>query len=492
MSIAMDGTAQFDNGLPRFKEVTKKDAAGNRFAVHTQIAVVHAPGTDRVKAFVVWEDIAGNPNWTCHTLDQVLKQEEEIREEWPEVLYLQTDNCFRENKNTYLMNYCCWLVERDVFKQVFVSFLPTGHTHFDPDQVASRISEAVSARDVTSLDDYMDVVTTCYHPNIEVSAVEDVIDIKALLNPANADNFPTATARCHRTLGIGVKSVQPMREWFMAATSPLHWRMRRDIDRKVFVQAKFTVDDIAWGEAHYPWTNAPRPGKRVFEADTSGLIVEDLTYAPNKPLIATRAAELEVSLKDVKHRLSTDDWTKLQAALTRVTTPRHTTAVGVLGELKGMDMTEEEDFKDEDAVLTIRPHNLFASAAHASHARELRKTQGHASKPLVVGNFVAYVVDYEDGMAAEKCQDFFLGKITQIDIASSQVEYGNITPQPSKTCNLRWQSTSSTPKILARTGCLSVKCWKHSKVCRRKENQFHRQHAHKDRLCVAVVLNKCK
>ena len=81
--------------------------------------------------FIGHEDIASDPNWVVETLYRTLKKLEEDGP-LPETLYLQLDNCFRENKNTYLMAYLSWLIERGAFKNIFVSFLPTGprtHTH---------------------------------------------------------------------------------------------------------------------------------------------------------------------------------------------------------------------------------------------------------------------------------------------------------------------------------------------------------------------------
>ena len=36
----------------------------------------------------------------------------------PPVLYLQLDNCGRENKNKYLLGFCALLVTKNVFKKV--------------------------------------------------------------------------------------------------------------------------------------------------------------------------------------------------------------------------------------------------------------------------------------------------------------------------------------------------------------------------------------
>ena len=55
----------------------------------------------------------------------------------PGLLYLQFDNCSRENKNKYMLAYCNWLLANGVFRDIHISFLPVGHTHEDIDQMFS-------------------------------------------------------------------------------------------------------------------------------------------------------------------------------------------------------------------------------------------------------------------------------------------------------------------------------------------------------------------
>lgn len=53
---------------------------------------------------------------------------------------MRVDNCWRENKNHCVCCYLAWLVERFKGKLVIgLSFFYKGHTHFLPDQIASRV-----------------------------------------------------------------------------------------------------------------------------------------------------------------------------------------------------------------------------------------------------------------------------------------------------------------------------------------------------------------
>ncbi len=79
----------------------------------------------------LWNDMyPGDSNSVITILEDVLfSQLPDIKR--PPILYLQLDNCTRENKNRYLLAYCCLLVRCGLFKKVKMSFLPVGHTHED-------------------------------------------------------------------------------------------------------------------------------------------------------------------------------------------------------------------------------------------------------------------------------------------------------------------------------------------------------------------------
>ena len=192
-------------------------------------------------------------------LYRTLKAELEERDHPPKVLYLQLDNCIRENKNTVLFCALCWWIERGIFTIVYVSFLPSGHTHFDCDQLASRVSLPLRFSDVTSLDHLMRLLAGCVAPRPVVEMLEDVTDVKRLFNPTGQCTFPVTTSIVRRMHGLCTKTVPLEREAFMDATSPLHWKLTADKNGKICIQSKLTCDDDEWSEQHYPWTeNAPR------------------------------------------------------------------------------------------------------------------------------------------------------------------------------------------------------------------------------------------
>ena len=104
--IAMDGCDQLNNGVPQFRQKTGKDSATLRLRHHLEIAQV-AGVDDHIYTYVTQEDIKGDPNLTVDCLQRTLKKEEARRGgKLPRELCLQLDNCWRENKNSYVLSTC--------------------------------------------------------------------------------------------------------------------------------------------------------------------------------------------------------------------------------------------------------------------------------------------------------------------------------------------------------------------------------------------------
>lgn len=141
--------------------------------------------------FTSLENIRHDPNLTIECLHRsLLKIEKLSSKPLPKTLFVQADNCVRENKNRYMStytsssisggnpnlqcpelrdwanvhSYICFvnamlsiilchryilayfssLVKRRIFDDVYLSFLPVGHTHADVDQVSVYLSVCVA------------------------------------------------------------------------------------------------------------------------------------------------------------------------------------------------------------------------------------------------------------------------------------------------------------------------------------------------------------
>ena len=68
-------------------------------------------------------------------------------------------------------------------------FLPVGHTHFEIDGVASRITTAMKYRDVTALSELESILEGCNNPSpfVDTDTIEAVTDISDSEGDADAD-----------------------------------------------------------------------------------------------------------------------------------------------------------------------------------------------------------------------------------------------------------------------------------------------------------------
>lgn len=95
----------------------------------------------------------------------------------PECLHLQLDDCYRENKNRYIMAFSAYLIEMGIFKEIYISFLMVGHTHEDVDQVFSRIAVKLKRRNASTLPDLQNVIKEAYNPMPECQELKMLFDI---------------------------------------------------------------------------------------------------------------------------------------------------------------------------------------------------------------------------------------------------------------------------------------------------------------------------
>ena len=159
ITIAMDGSDQLSNGVPQFREVSNDDSGQSRIENHLEIVQV-AGAPDIINCFVVPEDVANDTDVSIEVLQRTLKREEKRRGgKLHPILNLQLDNCAgSKNNNTYLFACLAWLIERNVFSVIYVSFLPVGHTHYGPDRIASRISNAVRRLDIKTMKRFLELI----------------------------------------------------------------------------------------------------------------------------------------------------------------------------------------------------------------------------------------------------------------------------------------------------------------------------------------------
>ena len=146
MSIILDGMDQSKTNIPHFQQKSKQTSGNSKLKTHVTGAIVHGQGAYGYFDICEWSH---SSNMTIAILMNVLYM---YKDSLPPVLYLQMDNCGRENKNRFVFAFCALLVELGVFRKIKVSFLMVGHTHEDVDQMFSRFSNYLRRTDVFTMD----------------------------------------------------------------------------------------------------------------------------------------------------------------------------------------------------------------------------------------------------------------------------------------------------------------------------------------------------
>ena len=101
------------------------------------------------------------------------------------------DNCWRENKNKYVLSYLSNLVQNDVFKHVYINFMAVGHTHNDNDQLFSVLSKYFDGCNAITIDDIHDVISNAMGAsNIKIH-VSTFPDYSGWVNKEKNINSPT-------------------------------------------------------------------------------------------------------------------------------------------------------------------------------------------------------------------------------------------------------------------------------------------------------------
>ena len=419
MFLAIDGTDQLDNGIPQFREITKDDAGQHRLKVHLEVVeIAGAPRTMYV--YTVPENIPGDSNTTAEVLHRTLKKEEIRRGgTLPPVLYLQMDNCSATNKNSYIIALLSWWIERGVFSTVFLSFLPVGHTHNGPDQIASIVSRAVKYKDVHTIADLHRLIRSSTHPSPVVEAIDQVADFKHLFNPDGNPNYTNARMNFQRGICTPRPPTEKSLENIIGQTSALHFRFTKDSDGHVTFQTKQTCRVKEWSFVSYPWNadyvtaEGVKPGPH-----STNVSPTELTVAPSKPLTETRLAELTTYLDNCMHRMSPEDQATTKALLERTSTLRprstdlHLKDYGLFSRENELHDEVEDDAIDPSAIVgvPVRIRDKNAVLDCVSEQNSLRKG-GKLTNFVFVDKLIAYKSFYNESVPDKDKKDFWIGKV---------------------------------------------------------------------------------
>ncbi|XP_070547237.1 uncharacterized protein [Ptychodera flava] len=196
MCIIQDGMDQKKTAIPRLVNEDKMTSLLARIRLHITGNIIHTnvPGGKIIPAYVDLLNYPHDSNLSMHLLLQTLFDN---RARLSRCLFTQLDNCYRENKNRYMLSLAHVLVQYKVFDMVDLHFLLVGHTHEDIDQLFSCISRHLKKTNIYTMDDMERAVMNSYNVPVFVKHVEGVFDIKKWLLPHMVKNFKGQSKPLH-------------------------------------------------------------------------------------------------------------------------------------------------------------------------------------------------------------------------------------------------------------------------------------------------------
>ena len=177
LSVIIDGADQSAFGLPHFV-TSVKSVRGHSIKVKL-IGVIHHSIPNKIQLFTMTEDHETGSNHIVETLHRFVNMQHS-KGPLPRTLYIQLDNCSRENKNHFLMAYLESLVAMRVFDVVEAGFLPVGHTHEDIDQAFSVTSSRLRVNNAITLSDLHYQLSQTHNGMTKVNHMKRVINWSGL------------------------------------------------------------------------------------------------------------------------------------------------------------------------------------------------------------------------------------------------------------------------------------------------------------------------
>jgi hypothetical protein len=165
MVMMVDNMDHSKADLPHFPSAPKDMEHSAHLVTH--MTGVHVPGwTRRPTMCYTWHDQFPTSSDAVITIILMVLCECAKDGPLPETLYLHLDNCWRENKNKYVLGIAHMLVQRKVFKRVKIAFLPVGHTHNIVDQMFSCFANKLRTSTFATVEELHNLCRMSYKQSV--------------------------------------------------------------------------------------------------------------------------------------------------------------------------------------------------------------------------------------------------------------------------------------------------------------------------------------
>ncbi|XP_068680383.1 uncharacterized protein [Montipora foliosa] len=217
MANIADGMDQHTTNIPSVRRLSKAMSALTTVGTHLVGAIIHSGQAQNGKEIFGSFDYYQFPhdsNLTMTVLSDVLVY---CADEYdlPPVLYLQFDNCVRENKNRFMFALLALLVEEKIFEKIRVNFLPVGHTHEDIDAFFGVYSKHLDKLDVYTVIELLKALESCMRqPTPKPFMLKIVYDIKLWIAEHAEELHEHTVPKCFKfELNEEGKAVMHYRNW---------------------------------------------------------------------------------------------------------------------------------------------------------------------------------------------------------------------------------------------------------------------------------------
>ncbi|XP_076080822.1 uncharacterized protein LOC143051779 [Mytilus galloprovincialis] len=175
LSIIIDGMDQSKTNIPHFKGWTRPKCGAAALKTHITGCLVHGSQLYLYTDLLQWPH---DPNLTITCLVNAITSNTKVL---PPKLYVQCDNCGRENKNKYVIGFLGYLCLSGYIKEAYLSFLLKGHTHEDIDQRFSVISHRLRRVNAMTLPQLQKEIESSFHDKPHQEVLACVRDVKSWL-----------------------------------------------------------------------------------------------------------------------------------------------------------------------------------------------------------------------------------------------------------------------------------------------------------------------
>jgi hypothetical protein len=182
-SVIIDGSDNSQYWSPYFRERTSGTQSAWKVGLHVMGAIVHGR---RAYAYTILDTCPLGSNVTIDVLHRVMKAELDRTGTLPKTMYLQLDNTTRQCKSKYVIAWLHYLIQCGIFDDIYISFLPKGHTHEDIDQMFSCVAKYLRGHDCPSPLAFAKCIRAAYTFNGEKPICEHlthVANIRDWLDP---------------------------------------------------------------------------------------------------------------------------------------------------------------------------------------------------------------------------------------------------------------------------------------------------------------------